>query len=509
MDKKVLLDLITNKYNKYSRELVDIDIKITCTQGSDEINETEILNKLYKCMKKVENSTFTKIKARTDSNKYKHKDYISLLTNKEFYKTIIKGPQDYKIDKNKAELWINSQFCDLFRQSARAFIENTTHISHKEIVINLKKLSDTMINVYPKSVVILGSSSNKSNYFFGILFMMIMYHEHGLLPYDITEKIQDVFNIYSNKVNYIDIDDMMYTGTQTTSSLQYFLVNESYPNNDKNDDIIRKSLIPEIAEIVCRSIGSFKYRKFVEIINKLPDAPRMESRSYILKQNFIRFLTNFYLLKSRFNYYLIRPYMSTYSLNEIKKEYLTIFPITLVNDKRIPHIFSLITKNVSIKNFNDLYKKNIFMALVYTIIIYMVFNMDMEMPKVACYSDYKVADLPSTFLLTYTFGPVPSYNDFTNIITGDTFIDQHIEDMIEQNIVPQLEKNEIELLANDILDFIVSSVNSSKKKEPVSKCIPFIKNCNLKCIDIYNDFYSWDSKIRCPDSWYKHIHYPI
>ncbi len=508
-----ILDLINKKYNKYAIEPLDLTMGfILPDQRYSASNnyavaplDLQIMTKIYKCMDYVDNNTFgPRLKIMNTSVRISNK-VIHNITNQDFYHFLIKGTISYNIDPVKANLWINSQCCDLTRETAKLFIKNTLYISHKDMISQFREIADQIKPIYKKSVVIMGDDETKSNYFFNILFMSIMYHEYGLLPFHVCNEIKEVYHLYGSKVNYLDIDDMMYSGTQTTSSLQYDLVNiKRIHMHKKNivDELVNRALIPEIAKMV---ISEFPNKNYPDM-HILDKRVTKDAENRKLEIVLTRFLEHFYLLKTGFTYYLIRPYASIYSRHEIRYSYLLMTPVILINKVKVPHLFHSINNNIRIRYFEDLYKKNNFLALVHTTIANIIFNQFNECPVTACYSNYKVADPASTFTYVYLFGPVASYDDIMKIFNWDFIfaMEELFDALADQLIIPILNKEQQLRLAEDVFNFLKTVIKSSKITTPVSKSISFVKNCNLQC-NIFDDFCS--DMTRCPESWYKKLKY--
>lgn len=502
-DSKKILNLINRKYNQYSNQAIDIDIEIN---NSTEENNKEIFIKIYKCMEIIDKSyVVSKIKIEKPSL---DPNILKVIKDKEFYQFILKGPPDHSIDPDKAKLYVDSQFCDLFKKSAEQLIKNTIHISHKDILQQLKDLAKKVIKIYKQSVVLIGPWSDKSNYFFGIFFMSIMYHQYNLLPFEISKDFIDSYNKYGTLVKYLDIDDMMYSGTQTTSMLK----NKIYHTSEigfrrlSDEKKIKKALFPKIASLVLNEFTNDRYKdKWVKM--KIMEKSSKYDGDY-LQQTIVKFLGHYYLLKLGLEYYLIRLFMSTISSFEIKKSFLTMVPVIVINYIKIPHLFSLLNNNKYIGHIGDFYEKKNFMALVYYTIISNFLNVSLEYPATSCYSDYKVADEPSTFLAIYLLGPVPSYKDYNFIgISSDT-IYFALGVIFDAGLCMKLSDTENKKLCKDIEKYIVNIVENTsdyeKNKETV-KCRPFIKNCNLPCTDLYTptNAYTASRLERCPNPIYK------
>lgn len=120
-----------------------------------------------------------------------------------------------------------------------------------------------------------------------------------------------------------------------------------------------------------------------------------------------------------------------------------------------------------------------------------------EFPATACYSDYKVADEPSTFTKLYLFGPI--FNDnASDWITRD-YIDTMLQNLEFFEIIPKL--NDLDSLSEKITTYILDNTKEVNKSK--QECVPFISGCNLPCSDNIL-YYSGE---RCPVSWYKSIEY--
>ena len=131
---------------------------------------------------------------------------------------LLQGPphaNEHQIDDALAANWIKAQKTNERKRLAKLLIEKTIYISHADL---LKQIQETIEKVRSKlvpglPVIFLTGPKEKSNYYISLLF----YHFWKKAGLSV-----DFFKVYLDKIvegNIIDIDEMAYTGTQTTGTL--------------------------------------------------------------------------------------------------------------------------------------------------------------------------------------------------------------------------------------------------------------------------------------------------
>lgn len=275
---------------------------------------------------------------------------------------LLRGPphaNEHQIDEELATNWINAQKTNERKRLARRLIEKTLYISHSDL---LKQIQETIEKVRSKlvpglPVIFLTGPEGKSNYYISLLF----YHfwKKAGLPVDF-------FKVYLDEIvegNIIDIDEMAYSGTQTTGTLAK--VYEALVN---------------------KMIKTLKKQNCEESVVKA----FCESKSFFPLALFEKTLAD-----HKVNYILVRIFCSENGEKELLKiphgDYRNPlkFPCHLVIGKKILSPKSLFGEENADK-------------------LSVLFGSELDYPASTVYFNHKIANLPSTFLFPYAYGVVPN-----------------------------------------------------------------------------------------------------
>jgi hypothetical protein len=369
---------------------------------------------------------------------------------------LLAGPphaDQYEIDEALAANWIAAQKTPERRRLAKVLIEKTLYISHSDL---LKKIQETIEKIREKlipglPVVFLTGPANKSNYYISLLF----YHFWTKAGLSV-----DTFKVYLDEIipgNILDIDEMAYSGTQTTGTLSNvykMLVKKMIVNLDANN---------------CRDIV---VKKFCESRNFLPLAlfekiMDMKQVNYILVRIFCSEQGEKELLRvPHGNYY-----------NPLK------FPSHLIIGQKIPSPDTLFGKKNSAK-------------------LSILFGAPLGRPASAVYFNHKIANLPSTFLFPYAYGVVPD----APLLNEDGYSTSDPEEKkLLKEIIPNLQTNtnseDVEFMpfiryCQPGFRFIPRHRKNLVNYEPPGGTIKFVAEPE-----------GLPQKYRCPFAWYKRIDY--
>ena len=284
---------------------------------------------------------------------------------------LLRGPphaDNYSIDMKLADEWITAHKTPEHRRLAKLLIDNTIYISHTELLRQIQesigKIQEKLVPGLP--IIFLTGPQGKSNYYISLLF----YHFWNQAGLPVT-----TFKIYMDvivEVNIIDIDEMAYSGTQTTGTLSGVYAR-----------LVTK-IIKNIVELNCKEtvIESF-----------------CKSRTFLPLALFEQVLH-----EKKVNYIVVRIFCS----DQGEKELLRIphgsyknplkFPSHVVIGRKIPSPERLFGKANAAK-------------------LSILYGSEPGFPAATVYFNHKVANRPSTFLFPYAYGVVPdkpllSRNDF-------------------------------------------------------------------------------------------------
>lgn len=265
---------------------------------------------------------------------------------------ILAGPPNankHTINREEAEIWINSQYSEERKRLARIVVENARYISHIEFLEGIKKSIRKLIEKYDSSkpVILIVGSPRKSNYYVSLLFVHFWILRDQRLDY-IVRNFNDTKSL-NVKGNVFDIDDMGYSGSQTLSVLS--------------------TLYMKLRKLILNYFES-------KIANKQ------------VLDFFPNFIIEYVLHKIGFNYYLIRIFTSSSSISLWSdRNYGVNIPCDIITSEKISTIEEMIGEK-NTKKIQSLFENDLSSTFVYF--------------------DHKVADSASTLLHPYAFGLIPT-----------------------------------------------------------------------------------------------------
>ncbi len=308
--------------------------------------------------------------------------------------------------------WVDQQPNYSFKKAASEFANSIIYIDNTKLISTIEEISNSLLDNYENSVVILGKKE-KSNYYFSLLIVAYIYEKYNKFPLSFSKNFISAFQKFGFRVTYVDIDDMMYTGSQTINLL-------------------------------------FKYTKALKWSFHIEEKTHIDSTVNLL-------LTREYLKINKFNYKLVRLYMSTYAMNEIGTKSSILFPLVVITDSElIPTLEdSIIGLHQNIDN------------IINYLIIRLFYNIDY--PSIMCsYFDYKIADLASTTAFPFLTGYIPSSNYINYLLEHENF-----DDLIYERLR--------EFKLNNYKDVFFEFKKRIKiNKQSDIKFINFIENCYPK-----------------------------
>jgi hypothetical protein len=273
---------------------------------------------------------------------------------------LLRGPPhagEYGFHEEKKEEWIAAQKTEERRRLARLLVDNTIYISHSRL---LGKIQECVSKVQEKltdgPITFIVGTKDKSNYYISLLF----YHfwRQAGLPLDFVKSHMDDFV----QGNLIDIDEMAYSGTQTTGTLAHvygMLVLDFH-----------KKLI---------ALNKAKIESFAKTLNFLPVG-----------------LVETYFAMKGVNYIVLRVFCSENGFVELSR----MPPANAGSKMRGKPPFYLVIGEIlpspkSLFGNTDAKKMSI------------LFGHPLNTPAATVYFNHKIADLASTYLYALAYGVVP------------------------------------------------------------------------------------------------------
>ena len=304
---------------------------------------------------------------------------------------LLRGPphaNEHQIDEVLAEKWISSQKTPERRRLARKLIEKTLYISHNDLLREIQNcVEKTKEKLIDGPVVLIVGTKHKSNYYIALLF----YHfwTKAGLPVDTVKSYLDEFV----PGNILDVDEMAYSGTQTTGTLA---------NVYGRLITLLKKWLDEHNASAKKMNKNIKIRtKNKSIVKGYSQYDEPVEGKYILSYaktpNFLPVcLVESLLNKSKINYIVIRIFCSEVGELELRKmppvagyrQNAVKPPFHLVLGKQLPSPSSLFGKEDAEQ-------------------LGTLFGHPPGYPAAAVYFNHKVADIPSTYLFAYSYGVIP------------------------------------------------------------------------------------------------------
>lgn len=369
---------------------------------------------------------------------------------------LLRGPphaNEHQIDTELAEDWIQSHKTPERRRLARLLIKNTLYISHKELLDqiqeSIKQIQSKLIPGLP--TIFLAGPQNKSNYYISLLF----YHFWNLAGLPVH-----TIKVYMDEIvagNIIDIDEMAYSGTQTTSTLS------------KVYSLLVDKIIENLLEVNCKET---QVKAFCQSRNFFP----LMLFEKILAENNVNYILVRIFCSENGKVELLRMPHSSYN-NPLK------FPSHLIIGRILPSPKTLFGEKNAAK-------------------LSILYGIDPGNPASTAYFNHKVANLPSTFLFPYAYGVVPnapllSRNDFWTSSANER---KKFNDTI-QNLETSTNTDAVEFkpfiqYCGKGTRFLPKTRKNLKNYEPPNSN----KKYSLSQAELPQIY-------RCPYAWYKKINY--
>jgi hypothetical protein len=370
---------------------------------------------------------------------------------------LLKGPphaDEHDIDEELASAWVNAQKTPERKRLAKRLLDETIYISHsqllQEIQETIERLRSKLIPGLP-TIFITGTKS-KSNYYISLLFYHF-WRKAGLTV--------DIFKVYMDEIipgNILDIDEMAYSGTQTTGTLS------------KVYKMLVGDLINTLEDLNCK-----------QTLVK----PYCESRNFIPLAIFEKILAN-----SKINYIIVRIFCSENGEKELMRiphnQYRNPlkFPSHIVIGKKVPSPESLFGKKDAAK-------------------LSLLFGAHIGSPASTVYFNHKIANIPSTYLFPFAYGVVPNaiLTDMDNYWMNSAE-ERALVDEIRPNIETETNTNAV-----DFLPFI-------RYCQPGFRLMPRHRKNLLNYVPPGGRPKGFSmsqpelpQEFRCPYAWYKRIDY--
>jgi hypothetical protein len=422
---------------------------------------------------------------------------------------LLDGPphaNQHTINPKLAAKWVESQKTPERRRLAKLLIDNTIYISHKELLEQIQAcVEKTREKLVDGPVTFIVGTIDKSNYYISLLF----YHfwiKAGL-HVDAVKSHMDGLVVG----NLLDIDEMAYSGSQTTNTLgsvytdlidrirvRLIELNAAtveyntelpiqYSEANKKRGFYGESYIPWSAKEGTKLTGILAYK---EPANKYYIVSYAKSKIFLPLM-----LVESILNSSNINYIVIRIFCSQKgqkALLEMPPKFQGSPP------KQVKPPFHLIIGKV-LPSPETIFGKEDALKLGF------LFAAAEGYPAAPVYFNHKVADLPSTYLNPYAFGVIPD-----KLLFGD----------------PYDEENTVESLTSEERAIYNSLENPHAiKNSDTTTFLPFIEYCEkdlrpMPCsrknlfkyiphgqVNNFRRHPQLPQVFRCPYAWYKNIDY--
>ena len=291
-------------------------------------------------------------------NKKKTDEFLNhLYINKGLLLTGPPYADHHTIDAARATEWVNAQRTPFRRTLAEILLQNIRYIPHSLLLERIQKCVDIAFNklVNEAPVVFIVGRMKKSNYYISLLFAHF-WLEKGYPLHCVMEKFTaDNFHFTAN---FLDIDDMAYSGSQTEKLLE-----SSY-----------KTLVAGLRGMIHERLQ--KNKEFQKSHMFLP-----------------RIVVEKALQNTGFHYILVRIFMTENSVERLSMDPVETpkLPFELVTSEVLPYMPGV--PEYRRKMIEHLFNNQVFSTV---------------------YFDHKVADMPSTFLLPIALGIVPGKSIIRN-----------------------------------------------------------------------------------------------
>jgi hypothetical protein len=431
----------------------------------------------------------------------------------------------HSINRKNARKWINEQTSNERKTAAETLIDTVKYITYYDIVKRMEKAAKIFITKIKlrKYTVVLPTKLTKSSMIMSMLFLYFV----KTININVYKNCINTIPDYSNGVVNVYVDDIDYSGNQATmieyrinNRIQINIQNKIGKYITKLRNILTKNT-PDIEHKIYNFINKvhknvmkydvsenyiiskFKFyiynRRYINMVRKYLDNINNTSITRIIE------ITNTYILNlfkqyyTKINIYRIRAYQSTYSLKQpLNKDFLD---ITFIHGSKLTTFEELVKKKFP----TDYEKRLRFVAKYWCLCDIKKNTINISMcSKLNIYTDYKVADPTSTFIVPLISGYVPIDKDYEydKVTASDcTWSENHLTkncDTVNKNCIKPSKKGNI--IPNQRF---YALINKCSYDEIIRL---FFKkyNYNIKTItnvlaDESNDY------IRCPSSWYKHI----
>jgi hypothetical protein len=376
---------------------------------------------------------------------------------------LLRGPphaDEHGVDPIIAEQWISAQKTPERQRLARLLIQNVVYINHTELLKQIKKCVDkTRKKLIDGPVTFIVGTPDKSNYYVSLLFYHF-WNEAGLPLHSVTSHMHSLL-----PGNLIDIDEMAYSGTQTTNTLRS----------------VYGSLLSKLkSQLDTLNSDQDAYNR---IRNFLP-LPIVE---YIFYKHKIQYcVVRFFCSENGKKELMQMPPKSSYKKHTVKP------PFSLIIGRDIPSLTTLVGEEDAFK-------------------LSYLFGPGGGTPASTAYFNHKIADLPSTFLYPLAYGVVPTrmlWMEHPKLLNDSYFSES------------TLSAKEIQMIKN-----LQGSPEGNTRE---IELLPFLQHCGpseRKLPTTFNEFVGPElnetsfqiptgeanaatkQEYRCPYAWYKNIDY--
>lgn len=386
-------------------------------------------------------------------------DAMRYLENPNLENILLNGPPGsnrHTINNDNAQLWIDSQTSTKRKIAAETIIKTARYIPHSEFISKMEKL---VTNVYKRVIknkynnnelILVSEKKTKSGFYCSMIFMFI-----------VKNKIINRELIPGTELEYFYPKDMI-VGFNTRS------VNEIYLDSPNN--YVSVNDMDYTGNQFYNSLNTFRSKVSLQLDNK-----------------------NLFIRAGVFN-----TQISKNKLYKLKTEVPDLYG-GIKFESIVIETIKTFAQSVKTQFKDDHWRER----LSYSLVFFGSCDIGATPTVTNVYLDHKVADIPSSIALSYTFGIVPNVADYkdlgdynfnclnTQILTFNEYIklitkeDNEDKDIIPLNVIPVVN------------GCSYRHINSFTRN-------PEVQNNSIMANELLHEEYE---NLRCPFAWYKKLDY--
>jgi hypothetical protein len=421
---------------------------------------------------------------------------------------LLDGPphaNQHTINKELAAQWVAAQKTPERKRLAQLLVDKTIYISHKHL---LEKIQDCVQHASMKliegPVTFIVGTKDKSNYYISLLF----YHfwKNAGLRVDAVKTHMDGLVVG----NLLDIDEMAYSGSQTTGTLAKVFANLVY-DIQQELNALNASFVEYNTNLPVKyrgkNIKEYGMRRMPWNVKEGQGVKGLHSYRQPVKDKYIG---SYAKTKIFLPVMLIESILNTHSIN-----YIVIRVFCSENGQK-----ALLEMPVPAFNTNPIRVKPPFYLIVGEVIpspqtvfgeedalkLGFMFGVNKGYPAAPVYFNHKVADLPSTYLNPYAYGVIPDRLLYADPNQEGQFLSSLTPE--ERAIYNSLQTPESATNTTEFLPFIEYCQKDSRPMP--SKRLNLFKYTapgEEETLGFRSGSKNLPQVFRCPYAWYKNINY--